>query len=94
MVGFGRHCQISCRLLIPHQGGIRHIQLAMRSHVSNDLVQRAACAALANLALRYDDIRKQCVSDGVLKNVINAMTAHKVQPILILPILSKSVYEI
>ena len=49
----------------------------MRSHVSNDLVQRAACGAIANLSLRYDDIRKQCVSDGVLKNIINAMSAHK-----------------
>lgn len=57
---------------------MRHIQLAMRSHVSNDLVQRAACGAIANLALRYDDIRKQVVSDGVLRNVINAMSAHKV----------------
>ena len=60
------------------QGGIRHILLAMRSHVRNDLVQRAACGAIANLALRYDDIRKQCVSDGVIKSIINAMTAHKV----------------
>ena len=42
-------------------------------------MQRAACGAIANLSLRYDDIRKQCVNDGVLKNIINAMSAHKVQ---------------